>query len=242
MSKCPLCKEEKHKTVYNYKFTMLQCQSCQLYFHEKYYTQEELKRFYADEYCYVKKALQDLKDTRKESFDKAQYEKYLAKSLRKHFVPVINKYLPFLDVLEIGADAGGASIYMREKGHIVDATEVCNEYASIMRTYNITVYQDFFENIDFGQKKYDVIVALEVLEHFSDPVYCVDKIYNLLKPKGSFIFETPIASNGLVNYASYGFQAAHRCIFNPNSLSLLLNRFKEIPEFAHGNGIYTVKK
>lgn len=56
----------------------------------------------------------------------------------------------------------------------------------------------FISNInEFQTKKhYDVVVALELLEHLEDDKKAVDKVHDLLKPGGFFIFTVP-AHQGL---------------------------------------------
>lgn len=242
--KCPLCKHKRAKLVFSSGYNVLQCQKCQLYFHEKYFTLEELEKFYALDYCYDKGTSKSIKTPNQFAFNEEKYKDFLKRSLRKRFIQVINQFTPPLDILEIGADAGGASFYMKERGHNVEAVEICKEYAERMEAKGIKVYNTLFENIEFD-KKYDIIVALEVIEHFSNPVRCIDKIYDLLKEGGYFIFETPVAKSGLVEQATYAIRLAHYCVFNPISLRKLLRKFQEIPIFEDhekSNYVFKVKK
>jgi 2-polyprenyl-3-methyl-5-hydroxy-6-metoxy-1,4-benzoquinol methylase len=240
---CPLCNSTKNKLVYSMDFRILQCQDCQLYFHEKYYSLDQLKNFYENEHAYKKTGYYaSIPSPKKYVFSEQEYKQLFNRNLRKKFVPVIDSFTPPLDILEIGADAGGASTYMKQKGHNVEATEICKEYCARMRQKNIIVHQGLFEDIKFGKyKRYDIIVALEVIEHFSNPVWSINRIYNLLKNDGKFIFQTPIAPEGLVKEAKHtiGLQPAHFCIFNPVSIKILLKEFKT---FSILNGIYVAVK
>lgn len=239
---CPLCGYKKTVQVWKAPYSVLQCQKCQLFFHAKYYSPDELKKFYSLKYCFGGRGgAIAVSSTEKRVFTEESYKEFLRRSLRKKFIPLIATFEPPKDVLEIGADAGGASFHMKEKGFNVEAVEICKEYAKRMENGGIKVYTDFFENVKFT-KKYDVIVALEVIEHFSKPLLCINKIYDLLNDGGSFIFETPIAPEGLVKSATYGIQEAHYCVFNPVSLKVLFQKFSKVPEFLHGTLVYEVIK
>lgn len=242
INKCPLCESTSNKKVFTGNYNVLQCQSCQLYFHEKYYSTNQLKDFYANNYGFGNRGGHDVIRKGNESrFSETKYNELLKRSLRKRFIPVIDSFIEPKSILEIGADAGGASIYMKEKGHDIEAIELCLDYAKRIEKHGIKVYNDLFENIKFN-KKYDIIVALEVIEHLSNPVFCIDKIYDLLNNDGYFIFETPIADAGLMEHATYGIQQAHYCVFNPVSLVRYLHKFVDIPVFTQGNGVYKVRK
>lgn len=242
---CPLCNSTNNKIVYNYEnFIVLQCQDCQLYFQQNYFSKKELFNFYSIDYGINRGKNTDIKNPKKIPFDENKYRTYLNKNLRPGLRPFIDKFTERKNILEIGADAGGATRYMIGKGHNVEVVELFEDYVKKFRNENIVVYNDLFENIEFD-KKYDVIVALEVIEHFSNPVFCIDKIYDLLNDNGYFIFETPVAKEGLVEKTTYGIQPAHYCVFNNVSLKILLKKFKDIPKFNHDynvNEVYCVTK
>lgn len=48
---------------------------------------------------------------------------------------------------------------------------------------------------DIDEKKFDVVVSIEVLEHVEDLGYYLQDIYRLLKPGGMFVWSTPCANN-----------------------------------------------
>jgi len=238
---CPLCHSKSNRVVYNINFTTLQCNDCQLYFHKNYYTKEELFRFYSTNYGVSRGKRANIKNPERILFNESKYEFLKERNCRLRFMPVIDSFTEKRNILEIGADAGGATRYMIKRGHNVEAVELFKDYADKLTKEGIKVYNDLFENINFN-KKYDLIVALEVIEHFSDPLKCINKIYNLLNTDGYFIFETPVAKDGLVDSASYSIRPSHYCVFNSTSLSILLKDFKNLPKFNEGNEVYKIKK
>ena len=55
---------------------------------------------------------------------------------------------------------------------------------------NINLYNVKFEDYN-ADKMYDMISAFEVLEHTRDPLFCIEKIYELLHIGGHFLMTVP---------------------------------------------------
>ena len=80
----------------------------------------------------------------------------------------------------------------------------------------------------------DVVTLCNVVEHFYDPSLELERIYELLKPGGLLIIETPNSCDALLTkYENQGFQdftywSHHPMLHSHKSLSLLVtrNRFK----------------
>ena len=47
------------------------------------------------------------------------------------------------------------------------------------------------ENLPFNDNYFDVVTALEVIEHLFDPDHFLEEVYRVLKPNGIFILSTP---------------------------------------------------
>ena len=47
------------------------------------------------------------------------------------------------------------------------------------------------EKLPFDDNYFDVVTALEVIEHLFDPDHFLDEVYRVLKPKGIFVLSTP---------------------------------------------------
>jgi len=114
-------------------------------------------------------------------------------ALRKNFsdrLKRIRKFVPSGKLLEIGAAFG----YFLElaKGYF-DVTGVeCNEELAV-RTGNrldVRVYGGPFESIKFGSLRYDVIVALDTIEHIASPSLFLRKCFSLLRSGGFLFVET----------------------------------------------------
>lgn len=58
------------------------------------------------------------------------------------------------------------------------------------KNYGVSIINKSFEEKVFKNEKFDVITMWDVIEHFTDPISEVRKVFNLLKPGGVFAFST----------------------------------------------------
>lgn len=72
--------------------------------------------------------------------------------------------------LDFGSGPGPTlSVMFEEKGH------------------NMNIYDSFYQkDLSVFEQKYDFITATEVIEHLSDPLFELDRLWNCLKPGGYF--------------------------------------------------------
>lgn len=106
------------------------------------------------------------------------------------FIKSLVKIKPASKVLEIGSGFGGLYNYLQ-----------CDDYTGIDMDKEVIDFTNNFFNTDkfintsledfAPDNKYDFIFAIEVLEHFSDPLFNIAKIKNLLNNGGMFIGTTP---------------------------------------------------
>lgn len=78
------------------------------------------------------------------------------------------------------------------------------------------------------QKKADVIVAFEVLEHIVDPTLFLQKVHDLLADDGCFVFSTPNVNGfetSTLGRESRAWWFDHVRLYNPESIKVLLERF-----------------
>ncbi len=77
------------------------------------------------------------------------------------------------------------------------------------------IHNGTLEDFD-GVLKFDVIVMNHVIEHLVDPVGALQKIYNLLKPGGTFIISTPDFDSAAARRYGSNFRLLH----DPTHISL----------------------
>lgn len=128
-------------------------------------------------------------------------------------------------ILEIGCGAGYMLGYLQKKGYRnVIGIDLAPEYVKIAqaRGYN-AILADALEYLPQHANHYDVIIALDVLEHFTlDDGYklCLE-IYQALGTQGRLLIQTANGAGLFPNYVMYG-DLTHRHIYSNSSLKQLL--------------------
>lgn len=251
--KCPLCgRDTKNNKVicesgkYGSKFKMVQCSVCQIFYQQFYFTLDESKKYYKDVYFSTDRKtfkITDINCKNKFEFD----SKRKTSKFRKQVIDIIDT-LPKGRVLEIGAGAGRVSLYLKEKGFDIETIEVSKDFRNVFLENGIKLYADFFEKLDFEEQSFDYVIAIEVIEHLVDPVFCVEKIRKVLKSDGVLLVETPIAPDGLIpfmnnpDFSLYPFEVAHFTIFNNISLKKLFSNFDLTNFSAQSDVPFLLKK
>jgi 2-polyprenyl-3-methyl-5-hydroxy-6-metoxy-1,4-benzoquinol methylase len=96
------------------------------------------------------------------------------------------------NLLEVGSHAGVFLNSARERGWNVTGVEPWGpprEYSKLK--FGLNVLSESFETAGLEKNSFDVIVSTHVIEHVYNPKIFVQKAYELLKPKGLLIIETP---------------------------------------------------
>jgi 2-polyprenyl-6-hydroxyphenyl methylase/3-demethylubiquinone-9 3-methyltransferase len=123
---------------------------------------------------------------------------YIIKKASEHFKIDPNQELPLanLDVLDVGCGGGLASVPMLKNGANVTGIDA--------NIHNITASKEhaakYKLNINFLHhtaeehlrlnKKYDIVICLEVLEHVANPELFIQTLTNLVKTNGMIILST----------------------------------------------------
>lgn len=141
-------------------------------------------------------------------FDKKYYRRFFDKYSKSEFEKYVNwafGWIKFLDrylslkngkgktLLELGSSLGYFSRIFKDRGFNASGSDISNYI--VKKASEIQKDIKFFK-LDIEkevrlEKKYDYIVAFEVLEHLKDPVKALKNIKKLLKTQGTLIFSTP---------------------------------------------------
>ena len=142
-------------------------------------------------------------------------------------------------MLDIGAANGFFLDEAKKSGWEVKGVEPSKwaaDYAK--RNFNIDIIPATLERANLESKDFDVIVALDVLEHLTDPKSALKKIYGVLKNDGVLCIATPdiksLASKIFKN-RWWGIKRHHIYYFSKKTLKRLL---KEAGFNIISNGYY----
>ena len=97
-------------------------------------------------------------------------------------------------VLDYGAGIGDVAIYLAEKGCTVHAIELPNSPTRafmMWRVYQRKLGDQIKFKFDDAKDSFDVILAIDVLEHLHFPLRYVVQLTKLLKERSSWFFCTP---------------------------------------------------
>ena len=94
-----------------------------------------------------------------------------------------------LDILDVGCSYGYLTNALRKLGHNAKGIDVSAQAID----YSRKIYGDFFDTKEVESVKgsFDMIIAIELIEHLTDPLKFVKKCAELLKPGGKLIITTP---------------------------------------------------
>lgn len=107
--------------------------------------------------------------------------------------------IPFIGegrLLDVGCASGKDLEPFIETGWIVTGVEFNPDAASVtQRRYGIQVLAGEFEQVSFGEARFDVLRFSHTLEHLPSPKRALEKAYRLLQPGGLLWIEVPNAAS-----------------------------------------------
>jgi SAM-dependent methyltransferase len=110
---------------------------------------------------------------------------------RRHLLGnMIRSLAPGL-ALDVGAAGGGNTRVMRDAGWRVAALEYGADGAQVASERGLPVVRADATLLPVASEALDLVVAFDVLEHVVDDAACVDDIYRVLRPGGTFLVAVP---------------------------------------------------
>jgi len=176
-----------------------------------------------------------------------------------NFIEENSRSLAKTNFLDIGCNKGFLLASAIKKSWNVYGIEVVGELLGAFRKS----YKDFSDqtfigkvndfHLKFNNISFDIITAIDVIEHLEDPVKEMGTIYEMLSPNGIFVIQTPDTScqQAVDEKEKWGAlkPLEHLHLFNPNNIEVFAKKigYKDIDFFpcfeeADGNFVAILKK
>jgi len=112
---------------------------------------------------------------------------WIIKTIAKHFTSPCS-------VLDVGCGAGLLAHPLAQEGHQVFGVDLSSKSLEIAQTQDSTksicyLHADAYE-LPFPDKSFEVVCAMDILEHLEEPEQAIKEISRVLKPSGLFFFHT----------------------------------------------------
>lgn len=119
-----------------------------------------------------------------------------AYGLHSDVFEILNPYLKKgMHILDFGCGQGAFSQRLVDIGMIVDACDINTDQIKANVNKKITLDLNKEINPDSFSDKYDMLIALEILEHLQNPWKYLNDCLTLLKDDGIIVLSTPNISN-----------------------------------------------
>jgi len=214
---CILCSSNEYKELRTIKeYKIVKCAQCTLVYTQPLPKIDEL----------IKKYSQHIPEKFKSHKGLVRKYRYyfLTRSIKKHFQK--DKYIR---LLEIGCSYGrllsSLQLDKQFKATGIDLTDVSLKYA---RSLGLNVLKGTLGSQAFPNESYDVVVALQTIEHVLDPISELTEINRILSKKGIFVATVPCVTHIKSKIAGmkwkYYAPPGHLWYFSPRTFKLLLSK------------------
>jgi 2-polyprenyl-3-methyl-5-hydroxy-6-metoxy-1,4-benzoquinol methylase len=211
---CDLCGEREYEVVCEFdrrfkKLRTVACRRCGLLRTDPMPTVAEIEDYYANAYRW------DYQFAREPSRRHLKRSRRGAKSRLELVSPALR---PGARILDFGSGAGVFLDTAATAGYSVLGIEPGRDYANYARTaFKVEVINDVWENINPPPGVFDVITAVEVLEHLRRPVQALRWLASMLTENGVIYVAVPDLSPD-DKPAFRRFHFAHLHGFTPTTL------------------------
>jgi len=125
-------------------------------------------------------------------------------------------------LLDVGCSYGLFLNLAKENGFEAQGVEINKDACKYcIDTFGLRVFCGDLKSASFPDNYFDVVTALEVIEHLEDPIGFINLIYQILKPGGIFYIVTPnfeSLSGKLLRYKWWSYRRMHLCYFSKKTL------------------------
>ena len=223
---CPACGSTHNTPMYQKRgFAYVCCKKCRTIYTNPRPTESQLGEFYKHSKTYS-------------YWSKHIFPASEAARRKKIFAPRVNKVLELCKahhirptaLLEVGCAFGTFCVELAARNAFKEIVgiEPAPDLAEISRARGIEVVEQTIEKTHFPQqKKFDVVVNFEVLEHLFSPVEFLRACRRFLMPGGLMVLTCPNGEGfdvSVLGTASDTIDHEHVNYFNPDSVRILFKR------------------
>jgi 2-polyprenyl-3-methyl-5-hydroxy-6-metoxy-1,4-benzoquinol methylase len=222
---CPACEGRQSVRAFEkFGFQFHTCRTCLTLYMNPRPSEALLADYYAhsENYAYWAKYIFPASESsRREKIHKPWLERVLAYCDRYQ--------VPRGTLVEVGAGFGTFAAVATESGKFqrVLVVEPTPEMAAACRARGVSVVPCRVEDVTHQIDGADVLAAFEVIEHLFDPGRFIRQCARLIKPGGLLVVSCPNGQGfdiAFLRERALAVDAEHVNLFNPESLSMLLER------------------
>ncbi|MBI5370005.1 class I SAM-dependent methyltransferase [Candidatus Uhrbacteria bacterium] len=223
---CPICDSGNYQVLLRHgkdryikklscpKIQYVLCRECGFTFQNPQPDGEALKRFYVEGEFETSTSEKYFRVSREDAQSKIVW-------LKKNYGEGEGE-----NALEIGSSSGIFLNELKKCGWNVFGIEPSVPFSKYSRDYfGLNIQTGFFSERTFHHEKFDLIVALHILEHVPDPLNFLQNIHARLNKKGVLFLEVPNifgmrADRAVTDY----FSSIHLMMFTPKTIVGLLGK------------------
>jgi cyclopropane fatty-acyl-phospholipid synthase-like methyltransferase len=231
MRACPVCGLENPVVATKLeRKEYTECRDCGLFYVHRDVSVEDFSHGYYDDGCRL---------LGRDKYHDDFFDNDSMREASKHFVNAIASAIGFpswqdKNVLEIGSACGyvvsaladcGANALGIEVSRFASEYALEKEHKQRPNANTICANWEVFD-ISGYENRFDVIIALHVIEHFVYPMEAFQRIHEALKTGGVFICQNPDSdSNTAKHHVQEHIPDEHLQIFNKQSFNYILSQF-----------------
>ena len=114
----------------------------------------------------------------------------ILESFLERIVSQIRNSHSAIRILDVGCGTGG-NLEMLEKFGAAEGVDVSADALEFCRSKGLTAHRGLAEKLPFADKSFDVVTALDVVEHLDDDVAGLTEMFRVLKPGGKTLIFVP---------------------------------------------------
>lgn len=189
-SELPCCLTDSHEAVVvsnrdrnGQPLRTVICKDSGLVFTDPRLSQEEIKKFYSDDYR---------KDYKGTITPKPKHILRAGRLAQERLDEIGSIVKPGCSILDVGSGGGEFVYTCKTNGYDAHGVEPNKGYAQFsVDAYGIDVDCNFYDEVKFQKESFDCITMFHVLEHLEKPVDSIKDLAQYLKPYGHFVIEVP---------------------------------------------------